>query len=386
MQSLSYVFKGVQCKTSCSEMLPPEKRQGLNLTGSLAYKASLAMACLLLGIGCSSAKAATITNELNKAALLGVIEAGDQAEIITNYSSLKRSPDKDFQVMAATYNHLAKRGILARRAFLMQSALSVFAKHGDKAVGTRIKLHGSIVVARVSGAGWQVHPLASAGSLNAQALTSKGAVAAGESLLKISVNGKYGRRFEYLFSWYNAPPRWISGMAQAVAASAFARLYSRTGDQRWRRAALSSLKPMLLPPLRGTTVKGLAGDNSLLYPSQPKMLVANAQLWATISAQEVAVMTGDPQARLLADRLLAQSLFELPLYASEANWTLYQIGGKPASREYHYLTVQALRRLCKTRVEFCGFADRYGGEVPLSIQSLSFAKLANSSNPRFFYL
>jgi hypothetical protein len=342
---------------------------------SWTLKTFLVAACLLLGLGSSTAKAATITEELNKAALSGIIKVDDQQEIISNYLSLQKMPDRDFKVMAATYDNLAKKGLLARRAFLMQSALSVFASYGDRPLGTRVKLTGSIVVARVAGAGWQVHPLASAGRLNAQALTSKSAVAAGESLLKSSVNGKYGRRFEYLFSWYGAPPRWISGMAQAVAASAFARLYSRTGDQRWRRAALSSLKPMLSRPLRGTTIKGRAGDNSLLYPSQPKMLVANAQLWATVSAEEVATLTGSLEARLLADRLAAQSLFELPLYASGANWTLYQIGGKPASKEYHYLTVQALRRLCKTRTEFCSFADRFGQEVPLSVQSLSFAKI-----------
>ena len=266
-----------------------------------ALKTFFVVIFLLLGLGASTAKAATITKELNKAALSGIIKVDDQQEIITNYLSLKKMPDKDFKVMAATYDDLAKKGLLARRAVLMQSALSVFVRYGDKPVGTRVKLPGSIVVARVAGAGWQVHPLASAGRLNSLALTSKSAVAAGESLLSISVNGKYGRRFEYLFSWYGASPRWISGMAQAVAASAFARLYSRTGDQRWRRAALSSLKPMLSPPLRGTTIKGQAGDNSLLYPSSPKMLVANAQLWATVSAGEVATLTGDPGAQLLKE-------------------------------------------------------------------------------------
>ena len=295
-----------------------------------ALKTFFVVIFLLLGLGASTAKAATITKELNKAALSGIIKVDDQQEIITNYLSLKKMPDKDFKVMAATYDDLAKKGLLARRAVLMQSALSVFVRYGDKPVGTRVKLPGSIVVARVAGAGWQVHPLASAGRLNSLALTSK----------------------------------------SAVAASAFARLYSRTGDQRWRRAALSSLKPMLSPPLRGTTIKGQAGDNSLLYPSSPKMLVANAQLWATVSAGEVATLTGDPGAQLLFDRLVAQSLFELPFYASGTNWTLYQIGGKPASKEYHYLTVQALRRLCKTRTEFCSFADRFGQEVPLSVQSL----------------
>ncbi|MFM8762136.1 MAG: hypothetical protein ACKOFC_02530, partial [Solirubrobacterales bacterium] len=61
---------------------------------------------------------------------------------------------------------------------------------------------------------------------------------------------------------------------------------------------------------------------------------------------------------------------------SSPGWTLYAQGSQArgegaASASYHELTVQGLRRVCRSREgSWCTWAERFGKDVPASISSL----------------
>lgn len=324
----------------------------------------------------SPALAGTVAGQFSLAAKRGLISYQEAADSRNHFNKLSQSNWKDFIYQRSRISRLAKQNKLAPRAKGFAAALRAYAVLGDKPIGTRYKVGDTLIAQRVAGGGWQFHPLASAGTLNGlynSKLSNQRLYRAGLDLVHASVSY---RRYEYQFPLYGHSPGWISGMAQAVTASALARVYKRTGSKAFRRAALLALAPMYQTPPQGTTLSLSTGRHSLLYPFRPKLRVANAQLWASLSVDEVAETTGSLKARRLADALLDQSKRELPRYAYGANWTLYAIGsdrlaGSPAPSNYHYLVVQALRRLCQRKGGvFCDYADRYGQEVPLSVQTI----------------
>lgn len=336
----------------------------------------LALAVLLLLLLPATSEAASVGSQFTRAAERGLISYQEASDARNHFNQLKTNRSADFVYQRSRISKLAREGKLAARAKGFSVALRAYVVLGDKPIGTRYKVGDVLTAQRVAGAGWQFHPLASAGALNGLAnskLSDERLYRAGLDLARASF--AY-RRFEYQFPLYGNGPGWISGMAQAVAASAFARLYKRSGSKAFYRAALLALEPMYLAPPQGTTLSLAGGSHSLLYPFRPNLRVANAQLWAALSVDEVAETTESLEAARLADSLLNQSKQELPLYASGSNWTLYAIGsdslaGKAASVNYHQLTVQALRRLCQRRPGiFCDYAARYGKEVPLSLQTI----------------
>jgi len=326
----------------------------------------------------STAQAGTVSNQLSLAVAAETINWSERQQALIDYRQLRVAPGRDFIFQHKQIMQLARHDRLAPRAASVMASLRAFGEAGDKPIGTRI-LIGAITVQRIAGAGWQVHPLASAGRLNARAASIKGnpakAEAAGRDLARIAVNNK--SRYEHLFPWLGSKPGWISAMPQAVLASAYTRIWHKSDNDDFRHLALAALRPLRSAPPRGTTLKFFTGSHALLYPFRPNLRVANAQLWTTLSVDEVGQSTGSLPIKELAQSLMRQSLRELPNYADpkRTRWTLYAIGtdplaGRSASSEYHALVVQALRRLCASgRDQFCPWADYYGAGMPKVVGS-----------------
>ena len=326
------------------------------------------------------ARAGTISGQLQAAVDGGTMTAQERSETLAAYRALGKMPGSDWQVMRATVRRLASRDRLQALALSVHSSLTVAARRGDAPVGTRDRARGSaIVVQRMAGSGWWFHPLASAGQLNALAQDRKTSVAtlteAATQLMRLGVPGSRGTRFEYLFAWYGAGPGWISSMPQATLASALARVSERAKDPAWVDRALSAAEPLHWAPPSGTSVPGAGGVDPLLYPQKRQYLVANAEIWSLIGMDELARISQDARTGRLADRIASRVLRIMPGWADpdRAGWTLYAQGAQAAgegaaSTSYHQLTVQGLRRLCRSREgAWCTWAERFGRDVPASI-------------------
>ena len=343
-----------------------------------------AVAALAAGaIGAAPAPAATITEQLQAAVDSGSMTEAERTETLAAYRKLGTMPGSDWKVMRSTVKKLARENRLEALALTVHASLTVAARRGNAPVGTRDRQRGTaVVVQRMAGSGWWFHALASAGQLNALANDRKTSVktltAAADGLLRLGRPSGRGLRFEYLFSWYGAAPGWISSMPQATLASALARVAEKSGDAAYGEKALSVSEPLHWKPPAGTSVPGAGGIDPLLYPNRRKYFVANAEIWSLIGLDETARITKDGRTGRLADRVASRLLRIMPGWADpdRAGWTLYAQGSQArgegaASTSYHQLTVQGLRRLCKSREgSWCTWADRFGKDVPASITAL----------------
>lgn len=349
-------------------------------------RALLVLAATALAAGApagTSAQAGTISGQLQAAVDDGTMTAAERTETLAAYRKLGKMPGADWKVMRATVKKLARADRLTALALTVHASLTVAARRGDAPIGTRDRERGTaVVVQRMAGSGWWFHALASAGQLNALAADRKTSVttltAAADGLLRLGRPSGRGLRFEYLFSWYGAQPGWISSMPQATLASALARVGEKSGESKYLDKALEVAEPVHWTPPAGTSVPGAGGVDPLLYPTRREYFVANAEIWSLIGLDETARITTDERTARLADRVASRILRIMPGWADPKRdgWTLYAQGRQArgegaASTSYHQLTVQGLRRLCKSREgSWCTWADRFGKDVPASISAL----------------
>ena len=350
---------------------------------ALTLGAGVICAAAALAAGSAAARAGTISGQLQAAVDDGTMTWTERTETLAAYRTLGKMPGNDWKVMRATVKRLASGNRLADLALTVHASLTVAARRGDAPIGTRDRARGSaVVVQRMAWSGWWFHPLASAGQLNALARDRKTSVAtltrAADGLVRLGRASDRGLRFEYLFSWYGAAPGWISSMPQATLASALARVSERSGEPAYVEKALAVGEPLHWKPPSGTSIPGSGGIDPLLYPHKRRFLVANAEIWSLIGMDELARVSGDERTSRLADRIASRLLRIMPGWADpkRAGWTLYAQGSQAAgegaaSTSYHQLTVQGLRRLCRSREgSWCAWATRFGRDVPASITAL----------------
>lgn len=335
-----------------------------------AFPVCLALFCLA-----ASPASASFDEAIRAAADQGVVSSDEAESASEGYRRLSEMQDRDFVRMKSGIDKLVASGRLTVYAPSVVAQLHTLRVHGDRPNGERYNYGPAAVVQRYPGAGWQVMPLASASRVNALAGSSHNkekVLTAARALYALSRPSGRSDRLEYRFEWWGRRPGWISGMTQSIAACAYARAYSLSGDEEMKRLSLRARYPVTRPAPRGAALRTAQGTKVLLYPWRQGLNVANAQLWSTWALGQAALHT--KTSPRLAERAADQALSDLPGWASGRSWTLYASGsdpkaGSPASRDYHYLTVQALRRLCEGDQRFCSFADRFGEEVPASIQS-----------------
>jgi hypothetical protein len=201
------------------------------------------------------------------------------------------------------------------------------------------------------GHGFVFHPLGNMGALNA-------AVASGDpdriqrladALLARSVNGGW----EYYFRYAGGRPPWTSGMAQAVAAQAFARAGNALGDQTYIDAARHAYAA-----IPGKLVRARPGGPWIRLYSFTTLVVLNAQLQSVISLRDYASLTGDSGAAALADSMRAAAASQLQQFDT-GFWSYYALPRDDSPLDYHLYVVSLLQRLAKQDARFAAAATRF---------------------------
>jgi hypothetical protein len=233
-----------------------------------------------------------------------------------------------------------------------------FAQHWAPADKTDIVGADGVVYRYFAGHCFRFHPLANFGVLNARA--TAGDEEQTRTLADALVaRGVYqpggGVAWEYDFPFGGGRAPWLSGMAQAVAAQAFARAAAVVPDQsaaylREAQAAYRVIPSQLLSSVA-------AGPWIRLY-SFDRTAVLNAQLQATISLQTYASSTGDAAAAALATRLQNAAAAMLPKFDT-GYWSYYALPRDPSPVDYHKYVVQLLTKLSAADPRFASAATRF---------------------------
>jgi hypothetical protein len=236
-----------------------------------------------------------------------------------------------------------------------------FARHWDQKAGTDVVDYADGVWYRAfPGLGFQFHPLENFGKLN-NFVTRKNdarATQLAQSLLERSVVRGGGLAWEYYFRFGAGRPPWVSGMAQAVAAQAFARAGTRLENPE-----LTSVSQRVFKTVPALTRQGTTGPWIRLY-SFSGLTVLNAQLQAIVSLEDYATATGDTAAASLAAQLQEATAELLPRFDT-GYWSLYSLDGDEAPLGYHKFVVRLLTTLAKrTGDETIGkYAQQFGGDL-----------------------
>jgi D-glucuronyl C5-epimerase C-terminus len=233
-----------------------------------------------------------------------------------------------------------------------------FAHHGAPPNHTDITGPDGVVYRYFTGTCFEFHPLANFSTLNAH-VTAKDAAATqqlADALTARGVSlGKGGIGWEYYFHFGGGRPPWLSGMAQAVAAQAFARAASLVPSE--SAALLREAKAAYGAIPRRLTTQLAAGPWIRLY-SFRTVAVLNAQLQSVISLESYAQTTGDSAAATLASQMKQAAVETLPRFDT-GYWSYYSLAGVPAPLSYHQFVVQLLRKLAPENPLFGAEADRF---------------------------
>jgi hypothetical protein len=193
----------------------------------------------------------------------------------------------------------------------------------------------------VTGHGYEFHPLGNFAALNTLVLGGKTdqAKELADALIARGV-AKDGRlAWPYPFPYGNGKPPWLSGMAQAVAAQALARVGQALDDQ-----ALIDAAGEAYAAIPGQLVRALPeGPWIKLYSFDPAP-VLNAQLQSAISIDDYAQISGNTGAAGLAAQLTAAAEALLPRFDT-GYWSLYSLNGKESPLGYHDYVVSLLKKL-----------------------------------------
>jgi hypothetical protein len=233
-----------------------------------------------------------------------------------------------------------------------------FAKHGPPTRETDIADADGVVYRYVSGSGFEFHPLANFGALNAR--IAGGTPAAAERLaLALAERGVNepggGLGWEYYFNYAGGRAPWLSGMAQAVAAQAFAKTAGFVEADSTRLMATARAAFRTIPGR--LTLKRAAGPWIRLYGFN-KLVVLNAQLQSVISIRDYASANADGAAAALAIAMERAAATDLHRFDT-GYWTYYSLAGTPSPVDYQRFVVQLLRKLDSADSRLSSAATRF---------------------------
>lgn len=125
---------------------------------------------------------------------------------------------------------------------------------------------------------------------------------------------------------YGKRPGWISAMGQGQAISVLLRAHALTGRERYLEAARGAFPPLCRPVAAGGTQSEIDGHPVLEeYPVEGRpCAVLNGWIFALFGVHELAVATGDREARDLFRRSAAGLVELLPRYDT-GWWSLYSL-------------------------------------------------------------
>ena len=265
---------------------------------------------------------------------------------------------------------------LQARAFNRPRALALFsmlatnadylAVRGLPADKTDVTGDDGVVYRAGWGYGLQFHPLGNFAALNAHVLGKREEEAArlAAALAARAVPAPGGAVWEYYFPFGYGRPPWISGMAQSVAAQAFARAGTLLGEARFLSAARLAYGAIAGRRL----LLSLSSGPWIRHYSFSDLVVLNSQLQSLLSLWNYAGLTNDARAAALASRLEASAKRLFPRFDT-GYWSHYSLG-RESSLHYHLYVVTLLERLAeRTGDEFWRGAvarfERYLHEPPI---------------------
>ncbi len=236
----------------------------------------------------------------------------------------------------------------------------------------------------VKGHGFEFHPLAEFGALNTLTLAGNtdGAKQLADALVARG-EPKDGRLlWSYPFPFGRGQPPWRSGMAQAVAAQALARVGQALGDQTLLTAA-----DQAYAAIPGRLVRALPAGPWIKLYSFDDAPVLNAQLQSVISIGDYAQISGNTGAAGLAAEMQAAAEALLPKFDT-GYWSLYSLAGKESPLSYHDYVVSLLKRLAgrTSDTTWSDFATRFQSyETQPPVLKPSVAATPDTANPIVIY-
>jgi D-glucuronyl C5-epimerase-like protein len=198
-----------------------------------------------------------------------------------------------------------------------------------------------VVYRAFPGRGLQFHPLANFAKLNsylgANRLDEAGLL--GLALVSRGVPRGDSLSWEYAFPFGSGRAPWTSGMAQAVAAQAFARAYTKLADPAFAAAARKAFHA-----IPGKLVQPLPEGLFIRLYSFSDLAVLNAHLQAVVSLEDYALALEDPDGQNVAGQLRAAAAQLLPKFDTGA-WTLYALGANESTLDYQRYVISLLKRI-----------------------------------------
>ena len=232
-----------------------------------------------------------------------------------------------------------------------------FASHWAPRSGFDITDSDGIVYRYFAGRCFEFHPLANFGALNGRvsARDAPGTQRLADALTARGVSRQGGGiGWEYYFPFGAGTP-WSSGMAQAVAAQAFARAAALVPDE---SAALLREAGAAYRAIPGRLLTKVAAGPWIRLYSFKSTAVLNAQLQSILSLEVYAQAAGDEGAAALAARMQAAAAATLSRFDT-GYWTYYSLAGVPSPLSYQQFVVQLLRKLAPADPRFASAADRF---------------------------
>ena len=245
------------------------------------------------------------------------------------------------------------------RAVVTQLAVNnaYFATHGPPAHRIDITDADGVVYRYMSGLGFEFHPLANFGALNAQvaAGTLDSAQRLAQALVDRGVSEPGGGiGWEYYFDYSGGRAPWLSGMAQAVAAQAFSNAARDIEADSTRLTATAQAAFRSIPGR--LIIRRSSGPWIRLYGFNQNV-VLNAQLQSAISLRDYANMNVDGDAAALAAAMEQAAATDLHRFDT-GYWTYYSLPRNPSPLEYQKYVVSLLRKLDSSDPRLAAAATR----------------------------
>lgn len=321
------------------------------LAVALAVAAAVALASPLLASAASSRAAVLANRGITLALRTGWIKPPDaqryRAAVYLAQRGIRTLPPLRGQVLRAQLGQVATiwDSYISPRALALFSQLrenvDYLAAHPLPPDTVDVTADDGVVYRWFPGKGFEFHPLANFAQLNglAQEKDVEGTQQLAQALLARAIPRKGSLIWEYAFPFGSGRAPWISGLAQAVAAQAFARASQLLGD------------PSLLSAAHNAYI-AIPGKLDLQLPAGPWIrlysfngeTVLNAQLQALLSLQEYGEAAADLGAQTLAQQMLA-AVRTLFWRFDTGDWSLYELGGGYAPRSYQIFVTTLLGKL-----------------------------------------
>jgi hypothetical protein len=216
-----------------------------------------------------------------------------------------------------------------------------FGAHGPLASGRDVQDDEGVVYRAFPNHGLQFHPLANFAKLNSYLGANRLDEASylGLALIGRGVPRGDSLSWEYNFPFGSGRAPWTSGMAQSVAAQAFARGQAKLADPAFAAAAQKAFRA-----IPGKLVRALPEGLFIRLYSFSDLAVLNAQLQSVVSLEDYSLMLEDPAGQGLAGQLRASAAALLPKFDTGA-WTLYALGANESTLDYQRYVISLLKRI-----------------------------------------